>query len=118
MNADPRDFLPLKPVDLHLLLALAEEEMHGYALTRAIAERSDGLVELAPGNLYQIIKRLLADGLVAEAGRRPAAAADDERRRYYRLTPLGGRVAAAELQRLAALGNSAVARALKTRWAT
>ena len=104
------DHLPLKPVDLELLLALAGEERHGYGLVRAIAEHSGGLIELDPGNLYRVIKRLLADGLVAEAGQRDADDADGERRRYYRITPLGGRVLAAELERLRALVNAASTR--------
>jgi DNA-binding PadR family transcriptional regulator len=118
MSDDPRTFLPLKPVDLQLLLALAEEERHGYGLVQAIADRTDGLVALEPGNLYRVIKRLLADGLVAESERRAVAELDDERRRYYRLTALGGRVLAAEIRRLQALVSSPSARALVRRWAT
>ena len=113
---DPRDFLPLKPVDLEVLLALAEEERHGYGLVLAIAEHTNGLVTLDPGNLYRVIKRLLADALVAEAGQRGTADADGERRRYYRLTPLGGRVLAAELERLRALVNAPATRAVARRW--
>jgi len=115
---DPRSFLPLKPVELQLLLALAEEELHGYGLVQAIAERTDGLVSLEPGNLYRVIKRLLADGLVAESDRRPAPDLSDERRRYYRITTLGARVAAAEARRLQALVSSPAVRALVKRWAT
>lgn len=118
MSSDLRRFLPLKPVDLQLLLALAERELHGYALVQAIAERTDGLVTLEPGNLYRVIKRLLDDGLVAEAPRRPAADLGDERRRYYAITALGSRVLALELRRLGALVRSAQARALVARWAT
>ena len=116
MPTDPRAYLPVKPVDLELLLALADEERHGYGLVQAIADHTDGLVTLDPGNLYRVIKRLLADGLVAEAGQRSADDADGERRRYYRLTPLGGRVLAAELERLRALVNAPGARALARRW--
>src|SRR5215217_9460283 len=109
---DPQSFLPLKPVDLQLLLALGEEERHGYGLVQAIADRTDGIVTLEPGNLYRVIKRLLADGLVAEADRRAAPDSDDERRRYYRLTALGGRVLAAEMRRLETLVTSPSVRAL------
>jgi DNA-binding PadR family transcriptional regulator len=101
--SDPRRFLPLKPVDLVLLLALLDEERHGYALAREIESRTDGLVRLEPGNLYRVIRRLEDDGLIAESGRRPAADRDDERRRYYRITPLGAEVAAHEARRLRAL---------------
>ena len=78
---DPQGFLPLKPVDLQLLLALGEEELHGYGLVQAIADRTDGLVTLEPGNLYRVIKRLLAEGLVAESERRAVPELDNERRR-------------------------------------
>jgi DNA-binding PadR family transcriptional regulator len=116
MTADPRDHLPLKPVDLEILIALADDERHGYGLVQAIEAHTNGLLALDPGNLYRVIKRLLADGLVAEAGQRAAADAEGERRRYYRLTPLGGRVLAAELDRLRALINTPGVRALARRW--
>ncbi len=121
MPADPRRHLPLKPVDLQLLLALAGGELHGYGLVQAIAEGTDALVQLDPGNLYRVIKRLLADGLVAEAARREAAEPAGERRRYYALTPLGRQVLTAELRRLEALVRSPAVRTLVRglpRWAT
>jgi DNA-binding PadR family transcriptional regulator len=114
--ADPRSHLPLKPVDLELLLALADEDRHGYGLVQAIAAHTSGLVVLDPGNLYRVVKRLLADGLVAEAGQRSAPDEAGERRRYYRLTALGRRVLAAELERLRTLVNAPDARALARRW--
>lgn len=117
-HPDPRAFLPLKPVELELLLALAEQELHGYGLTQAVAERSAGVIQLEPGNLYRIIKRLLAGGLVAESDRRPAPDLGEERRRYYRITTLGERVVAAELARLRAAIRSAAGRAVARRWAT
>ena len=100
---DARTFLPLKPADFVLLLALLDGEQHGYALAHEIAERTEGLVKLAPGNLYRVIRRLEDDGLIVESGRRPAPEVDDERRRYYRITALGADVAAAEARRLRAL---------------
>lgn len=118
MPRPPRDFLPLKPLDLQLLLSLAEQERHGYGLVQDIAERTEGLVALEPGNLYRVIKRLLADGLVTETDRRTGPELDDERRRYYRITPLGGRVLAAEIARLRALVSSPLVKALVERWAT
>jgi len=116
MAADPRTHLPLKPVDFELLLALAGEDRHGYGLVQAISAHTGGLLVLDPGNLYRVIKRLLADGLIAEAGGRSAADADGERRRYYRITPLGGRVLAAEVERLRTLVNAPATRALARRW--
>ena len=109
-SSDVRVFMPLKPIDLELLMALAGEHLHGYGLVQAIAERTDGLVVLDPGNLYRVIKRLLADGLIAGAGTGRPQGNSGERRRYYALTPLGGRVLAAELDRLRALVDSPTTR--------
>jgi DNA-binding PadR family transcriptional regulator len=111
---DARYFLPLKPVDLELLLALADQERHGYGLVQAISEHTDGLVVLDPGNLYRVIKRLLAEGLVAESDRETDEAG--ERRKYYRLTPLGGRVLAQELDRLRHLVTATSTRRAVKRW--
>ena len=118
MPRDPRSFLPLKPVDLHVLLALADEERHGYGLVQEINERTGGLVSLDPGNLYRVIKRLVDDGLVAEADHRAAPDLGNERRRYYRMTGLGGRVLGAELQRLQTFVASPAVRAVARRFAT
>jgi DNA-binding PadR family transcriptional regulator len=118
MPRDPRPFLPLRPPDLILLLALVDGERHGYALAQELSERSDGVVALEPGNLYRVLRRLMADGLIDESEKRPAPDLDDERRRYYRLTPFGARVAAAELERLRAVVSSPGARALVQRWGT
>src|SRR4051794_25933441 len=100
MSSDPRSFLPLRPAELVLLLVLIDGEQHGYALAREIDARTDGVIQLKPGNLYRVIQRLVDDGLAAPSHHRPAADADDERRRYYRITPLGARVVTAEAQRL------------------
>ena len=113
---DARSFLPLKPVDLELLVALADGERHGYGLVQSIEDHTNGLLKLDPGNLYRVIKRLLTEGLIAEADQRAAQDVGGERRRYYRLTPLGGRVLGAELQRLRTLVNAPSTRALARRW--
>jgi DNA-binding PadR family transcriptional regulator len=112
MPPDPRNFLPLKPVDLELLLALAGQDLHGYGLVQAIAAHTDGLVVLDPGNLYRVVKRLLADGLIAESERDGS----DEGRKYYRIAPLGGRVLAKELDRLRQLVSTPAARHSVRRW--
>lgn len=111
---DPRNFLPLKPVDLELLLALADQDLHGYGLVQAIAEHTDGLVVLDPGNLYRVVKRLLAEGLIAESEGEAAVAG--ERRKYYRITTLGGRVVAKELDRLRHLLRAPSTRQAAKRW--
>jgi DNA-binding PadR family transcriptional regulator len=108
---------PLKPVELELLLALVGGERHGYALTQQIAEQTDGLVRLEPGNLYRVIKRLLGAGLIRETDR-PNADAADERRRYYRLTATGARLLDAELARMRAVLGSPAAKQLAHRFRT
>lgn len=90
----------LTPAMFHVLLALAEEEMHGYAILKEVERRTSGKVRLSAGTLYGIIKRLNEEGWIIESSRRPAEAVDDERRRYYRLTEAGRRVAVAEARRL------------------
>jgi DNA-binding PadR family transcriptional regulator len=82
----------------HILLSLAEGERHGYAITREVAEETDGEVKLGPGTLYRMLKQLLDDEWIVEIA---GTDADDPRRRYYKLTPRGRRVAQAEAQRLA-----------------
>ena len=110
---DAGSFLPLPSATLHILVALGPGEKHGYAIMRDVEALSDGRVRMGPGTLYGSIKRMLADGLIEETLSRPDPALDDERRRYYRLTGLGERVCAAELQRLDAL----VRRAGSPEWA-
>jgi len=95
------EWLPLSPAVFHILLALADEERHGYAVMRDIEARTDGLVKVGPGMLYGSIKWLLRDGFIEEPARR-ARAHDDERRRYYRLTPVGRELLRAEAARLEA----------------
>ena len=90
---------PLTTPLFHVLVSLAEDDKHGYAILKDVEERTGGTVTLSTGTLYGIIKRLLAAGWIAEVrGRR--AADEDERRRYYRLTPAGREAALAETARL------------------
>src|SRR6478736_10149942 len=95
------DLLPLTPPVFHILLALAPEERHGYAIMQDVAQQTGGALQLGPGTLYGCLKRMLAAGLVEESDERPDPSLDDERRRYYRMTVLGQRVVRAEAQRLA-----------------
>src|SRR5260221_3440470 len=83
----------------HVLLALAGDDLHGYAILKEVELRTGGKVRLSTGTLYGLIKRLLADGLINELRARPTHAEDDERRRYYRLTNLWRHVALAEAGR-------------------
>jgi DNA-binding PadR family transcriptional regulator len=105
-SRDPGDWLPLTPALFYVLVSLADEEKHGYAIIKDVEALTDEGVRLSSGTLYGIIKRLLDDGLVVESRRR---AGDDERRRCYRLTPFGRDVALAEtarLERTAALARA------------
>jgi DNA-binding PadR family transcriptional regulator len=104
---EPADLLPLSPVALHVLLALADADRHGYGIMLEVRERTSGRVRLGPGTLYGAIKRLKEAGVIKEAGERPGAEGDDERRCYYRLTDFGGQVLAAEIERLDDLVRSA-----------
>jgi DNA-binding PadR family transcriptional regulator len=97
------EFLPLTPAMFHILLALADQERHGYDIMREVDQRTEGSVRLGPGTLYGSIKRMLNDGLIEELDERPDPEMDDERRRYYRLSSFGRRVAVAEAERLAQL---------------
>jgi len=98
---------PLTPAILHILLALADTERHGYAIMQEVARLTEGRVRLGPGTLYGSIKRMLAAGLLEETEERPDPALDDERRRYYRVTERGRRATAAEVERLSALVHAA-----------
>jgi len=100
-------FLPLTPAVFHILLTLADGEAHGYAVMQEVTRRSGGSVRLGPGTLYGAISRLLEDKLIVESEERPDPEMDDTRRRYYRLTKLGGRVLAAETERLSDLVKAA-----------
>ena len=112
---DPRDFLPLTPAIAHILLALADEDRHGYAIMQEIERMTDGAVRMGPGTLYGTIKRMLASRLIEEVDERPDPHLDDERRRYYRSTPLGAAVLAAETERMAALLGAARAKRVRAR---
>jgi DNA-binding PadR family transcriptional regulator len=96
-------FLPLTPAIAHILLALADEDRHGYAIMQEVERLTGGTTRMGPGTLYGTIKRMLGSGLIEEADERPDPALDDERRRYYRITRLGARVVAAETARMATL---------------
>ena len=108
----PRDLLPLTPAVLHILLALADEERHGYGIMREVEERTGGETRMGPGTLYGSIKRMLADGLIEESDERPDPAMDDQRRRYYRITDFGRRVAGAEAERLQSIVTAARAKSV------
>jgi DNA-binding PadR family transcriptional regulator len=97
---DVDSLLPLTPQVFHVLVALAERDLHGYAIMQDVSARTNGKLRLSPGTLYGSIKRLLEQGLIIELE-------NDARRRYYRLTPFGRKVAKAEASRLMELVDQA-----------
>jgi len=116
MNTDPTPdaLLPLPPATLHILLAVAETDRHGYAIMQDVEARTDGELRLSAGTLYRAVARMVEQGLIVEVEKRRTRA-DDERRRYYRITPFGSAVARAEVRRLVQLVRHAQARGLTPR---
>ena len=104
---------PLPVSQLHILLALADGEKHGYAVMREVESMTDGEVTMGPGTLYGAVKKMVNAGLIEETDRRPDPEMDDERRRYYRTTGLGERVLDAETARLERLVSAARAKRLR-----
>ena len=104
---DSRRFLPLSAQQFQILLALFDEDRHGYGIILDVEARTGGAVRLGTGTLYTAVSGLVDDGLIVESSRRPAAAADNHRRKYYRLTALGRKVLEAETARLEALVREA-----------
>lgn len=116
-RADPEGLLPLTPVALNILLALADEERHGYGIGVEVRERTGGKMRLGPGTLYGSLKRMVDGGLVEESEGPVEEVTEDGRggydagrRRYYRLSGFGERVLAAELERLEGVVRTAQAK--------
>jgi DNA-binding PadR family transcriptional regulator len=107
-----QEYLPLPQAAFHILVALADQDRHGYAIMQDVALRTDGQLKLSPGTLYGSIKRLLEAGLILEIDEPRGQSTDNERRRYYRITKFGREVAQAEADRLANLLRQARAAGL------
>jgi DNA-binding PadR family transcriptional regulator len=90
--------LPLSSAALHILLALAGEDLHGYGIMQEIARQSEGIYKIGPGTLYDNLRKIIQAGWVKELG--PRRGDDDPRRHYYRLTDAGRDVLTAETARL------------------
>ena len=114
MRKEPEDFLPLRPVELEILITLAQGERHGYGIIQETESRSDGALRLETGTMYRALRRLVTEGLASPTTRRSSSDDDDERRRYYAITALGRKVAAAEAARLSRLVQAARAARLIT----
>jgi DNA-binding PadR family transcriptional regulator len=102
---------PLPSAAFQILLALADEDRHGYGIMRQVADQTDGRLRLGPGTLYSSIQTLLEEKFIAEVDLRADAKLGQERRRYYRLTSAGRKLARSEAERLGNLLR--VARAKK-----
>jgi DNA-binding PadR family transcriptional regulator len=100
---DPLTLLPLQAATFHILMALTDEDRHGYGIIQDVAARTDGALKLSAGTLYRSIQRMLEQGLIRETQERPDPELDDERRRYYRITEFGRQAGHAEAARLAQL---------------
>lgn len=111
-RTEPQPTLPLPVSEFQILLALADEERHGYAIMREVSLRTNGDVQIGPGTLYGSIKRMVAARLIEESDERPDPQLDDERRRYYRITALGRQTAVAEARRMERLVGIARAKRL------
>ncbi|HVH70858.1 MAG TPA: PadR family transcriptional regulator [Candidatus Dormibacteraeota bacterium] len=98
MKDDLSSLLPLSPATLHILLALAGEDRHGYGIIKEVARQSEGHYRLGSGTLYDNLQKLMDRGLVREAPARSRK--EDPPRRYYQLTDFGRRVLSADLMRL------------------
>lgn len=98
--SEPNKIVPLVPAMFHILLALADQERHGYGIMLEVERNTDGELKMGPGTLYGTIKRMREANLIEESDTRPDPELDDERRRYYRLTPYGRSVLQAETARL------------------
>jgi DNA-binding PadR family transcriptional regulator len=113
MKLSTMRFLPLSPAALHILLALAGEDLHGYGIMLEVARQSEGKYKLGPGTLYDNLRKLMTQGNVEEIQK--GTSGGDPRRRYYRLTGLGRRVLSAEVARLEGVVREAKANLLGTK---
>ena len=106
-NRNPMDLLPLPVAQLHILLALATGDKHGYAIMREVQVLTEGAVTMGPGTLYGTVKKMLKAELIEESDERPDPEMDDQRRRYYRITGLGRCALDAEVSRMEQLARAA-----------
>ena len=110
---EPESFLPLKPIELLILTVLSAGDRHGYGIRQDILDQTSGQIAIEAGNLYRHIRALEDEALIGPAP--IPRSTTDERRIYYRLTPIGKRVLAAELRRLRALVRIAEDRGIISR---
>ena len=103
---------PLPTTAFHILLSLADEDLHGYGIMRRVSEQSEGRLRLGPGTLYSSLQALLEEALIEEIDAQAIEDESAERRRTYRLTPKGRSSARIEADRLANTLHIAIAKGL------
>lgn len=113
MKDDLKDFLPLSPATFYILLALSDEDRHGYGIMQEVSRQSEGRYKLGPGTFYDNLEKLIHNGIVKEVHRKLAN--DDPRRRYYRMTGFGRDLFLAEVSRLDSAVREAKVRLRGTR---
>jgi DNA-binding PadR family transcriptional regulator len=111
MKNDSNKPTPLSPATLHILLALAGGDLHGYGIIQEVARHSEGHYRLGPGTLYDNLKKLMEVGLVADA---PNSTKEEERR-FYTLTMDGRSALSVEIDRLQNVVREARSRLQETR---
>ena len=111
-SQSPSERRPLKPAVFRILLALGDEDLHGYAIMRSLSDKSEGRERILPGTLYATLARMVDEGLVGELAPPEGEASGGPQRRYYRRTDLGRTAAQAESERLRALLEIAAAQNL------
>jgi len=120
MKSEPAKSSPLSSATLHILLALAGGNLHGYGIIKEVTRNSDGHYRLGPGTLYDNLKKLMDAGLVADAAtasslkRKPVSSKEDDRR-FYTLTKDGKNALAAEVDRLQSVVREAKLRLQEAR---
>jgi DNA-binding PadR family transcriptional regulator len=103
---------PLPPHWFQILLALADHDLHGLAITREVLDRTEGRMQLWPGKLYGALKRMVQQGLVVETAAPRGFESGGGQPRFYRITPRGRQACAAEAERLARIVDAARAKRL------
>lgn len=113
-HSDPEGRIPLAPHSFQILLSLLDREQHGYSIIKDIEERTAGRTVLGTSTVYAAIKRMVKDGLLAEAKGGMGGVSAGPKRRYYRITGLGRQVARAEGLRIAELNEMVAGSSLMT----
>jgi DNA-binding PadR family transcriptional regulator len=101
------DLPALPPHWFQILLALADQDLHGLGIMSEVLDRTGGRMKLWPGMLYRNLSKLADEGLVVEVDAPRGAETGGGRPRFYRITPLGRRACAAEAGRLAGFVDAA-----------